>query len=121
MKKLLLFIIVSLAYTFLSCSSPTEIDEAITTLTTNNSIIINSSFNNTLYLFVVEQGIAARINWTTGFDDPKVSANGSISISYEDIYNGSSESVKTGDKIILNYWDRSNEANPKVYSKVVEL
>ncbi len=119
MKKLSLFVL--LALSFFSCSSPTEIDEAITTLTTNNSLIINSSFNNTLYLFVVEQGIAARISWTTGFDDPKVSANGSISISYEDIYNGSSESVKTGDKIILNYWDRSNEANPKVYSKVVEL
>lgn len=120
MKKALFLIVI--LFTINSCSSPTEVDdETITTLATTNSIIINSSANTTTYLMIVEQGTAALINWTPSFGDPKILPNGSLVVPFKDIFNNKAESVKTGDKVIINYWDDSNKEKPKVFSKVIQL
>lgn len=120
MKKLLFLLVISL--TIISCSSPTEVDdETISTLSTTNSIIINNSANTTTYLMIVEQGSAALINWALGFGDPQIPPNGSLVVPFKDIFNSKAESVKTGDKVIINYWDDSNKENPKVFSAVVQL
>ena len=118
MRKIQLFFIITL----ISCSSPIEVnDEIISILKTNDSLRITNNSNQVLYLFIVEQKIAALINWAPHFDNPKVSTYNSIDITYKEIYNGKSEPVKSGDKIIVYVWDKSNQSSPDIHVKIIEL
>lgn len=116
------YLIPLLVLFILSCSSPTEIDdETISTISTTNSIIIYSHANTTVFLFVVEQEIAAQINWDPGFSEPKIAPKGSKIILFDEIFSGSQKTVNVGDKVVIYYWDNSKEENPTVYSKVLKL
>lgn len=42
-------------------------------------------------------------------------------IDYSEIYKGGGGSVKSGDDVIIYYWDDSDKSRPEIYSKVVTL
>jgi|SRR3990172_8358190 len=122
MKNKIFFLFVLLLFISVSCSSPTETTEnslSVEALTHQLKIVNNS--NQTVYLFVVERGTAASINWAPHFNDPKVIKYSSILIDYSEIYNGTAGQVKAGDEVIVYNWNDSNKTKPEINSKVVVL
>ncbi len=113
---------VLIIFMLISCSSPLDsIDNSLSIEPSNSKLKIINSSNETIFLFVVEQKVAASINWTPHFGDPKVLKNSSTTINYSEIYKGSNEPVSSGDKVIIYYWDSTNKSDPKIFNKVIEL
>ena len=99
MKKVVSFFIVLIL--LFSCSSPTESTENSVSVTKmGNQLKITNNSNQTVYFFAVEQRAASLINWAPHFDDPKIIKNSSTIINYPEIYSGSEEQLKAGDKAI---------------------
>lgn len=64
---------VLLLFLFMACSNPVVTTEnALSVKTLEDQLKITNNGNKTLYLFVVERGIAAVIDWIPQFSDPKV-------------------------------------------------
>ena len=122
MKQNLSYIIVVISFILLSCSSPTEVTEDTIKVEQQETYlkIINTS-EITLYLFVVEGEMAAKINWAPHFSDPKVEGRNTVNIEYSEILNDNDEPVKIGDELIIYYWNGSDRNNPKVFNKAVQL
>ena len=121
MKSKIIYLFFLLIFFFVSCSSPTDpMENAFSFESLDSQLMIKNNSNKTIYLFVVQRGTAAGINWAPHFNDPKVHKNDSILIDFKDIFYGD-KTVKSGDEVIVNYWDDSNKANPKVYSIVIVL
>jgi len=122
MRNTIVYYFVLLLFILVSCSSPTDTTEnSLSFVTLDGQLKITNNSNQTLYLFIVERGTAAAINWAPHFNDPKVIKYSSTLIDYLEIYNGSEEPVKSGDEVIVNYWDGSNKTKSKIYSKVIKL
>lgn len=106
----------------LSCSSITApIGNEITLEPLEKALKITNNGNRIIYFFVVEGETATHINWAPHFDDPHVRQYGSINIEYTEIYNGSYEPVKSGDKIIVYCWDATNKPNPEINNILITL
>ena len=121
MKNKIIYYFVLLLFFFVSCSSPTDpMENAFSFESFNSKLKITNNTNKTLYLFVVQRGTAAAINWLPHFNDPKVLKFDSILIDYKEIYYGD-KTVKSGDEVIVNYLDDSNKSKPNIYSKVIVL
>jgi len=117
-NKMLLLLI----FLLISCSLPTvPTQDSISVTTSDNELKITNRSNKTIYLFVVEQKVAARIDWSPHFSEPNVNKYNTVKINYKDIYNGSNNPVRTGDKIIVYYWDDTDKTKPKIYSKLIQL
>ena len=121
MRNTIVYYFVLLLFILVSCSSPTDTTEnSLSFVTLDGQLKITNNSNQTLYLFIVERGTAAAINWAPHFNDPKVIKFDPILIDYKEIYYGD-KTVKSGDEVIVNYWDDSNKSNPNIYSKVIVL
>jgi len=121
-KNTILYFFIIILSLLISCLSPTAPNENSVSVTKlDNQLKITNNSSRTIYLVVVEQEIAALINWAPNFDGPKISKNSSMIIKYSEIYNGTEEPVKSGDKVILYYWDDSDKTTPQIFSTVVEL
>lgn len=119
MRKKITYYFVLVIIIFISCSSPSEPTEnALSFESLEGHLKISNNSNKTIYLFVVERGIL--INWAPHFNEPKVLKYDSILIDYSEIYKGE-EPVKSGDEVIVNFWDDSNKSKPDIYSRVVVL
>lgn len=117
-NKMLLLLI----FLFMSCSLPTvPTQDSISATTSDNELEITNRGNKTIYLFVVEQKVAARIDWSPHFSKPNVDKYNSIKINYTDIYNGSNNSVTVRDRIIIYYWDDTDKTKPEINSKIIQL
>jgi hypothetical protein len=122
MKITKYFILVFLLLSVISCTTPTEsTTPAIEVDAMTNSLKVTNKSDREIYLFVVERDAASVINWTPQFSDPALKSNSSIVIEFSEIFNASTESVKSGDEIIVNYWDKTDTTNPKIFNKVVKL
>jgi len=121
MKNIINFSFLLLLFLFISCSSPTNpLENVLSFESFNSELKISNGSSKTLYLFVVQRGTAAAINWAPHFNDPKVLKYNSILINFSDIYYGD-KTVKSGDEVIVYYWDDSNKLNPNVHNKVIIL
>jgi len=120
MKRLLLLAILSIFNSY--CDLPTkEEDLSVTIFNKSELLIIKNKRNETLYLFLVEQGYAASINWAPHFNIPKVNPYESILFPFTEIVNGDTNSSKTGDDVIVNYWTGINKTKPSIKSIVIRL
>lgn len=118
-KFYIIFIAIALCFSCEISTGPSA--EIISIVLVNNQLRITNNSGQTLYLFLVEQDVAALILWAPHFADPNVAYGRSILIPYSEIVNGSTEPVKFGDKIIIYYWDGSDRDEPQVFSKVIQL
>lgn len=119
MKSILILLIIILLS---NCSSPTEYtDKPISIEKLDDKLKITNYNNQTIYLFLVEQEIAALINWSPKFNGHlKIKKNNFLLIDFSDIYSGEKK-LQNGDKIIVYYWDDSNKENPNVLNKIIQL
>ena len=121
MKNIINFCFLLLLFLFVSCSSPTDpLENALSFESINSKLVVTNHSSETLYLFVVQRGTAASINWSPQFSDPKVLKYDSIIINFSDIYYGD-KTVKSGDEVIVYYWDDSNKSKPNFHNKVIVL
>ncbi|MCF6271425.1 MAG: hypothetical protein L3J41_17070 [Melioribacteraceae bacterium] len=120
--KTIFAIITLMAFLLVNCSTSTEPTNisALSITKNDNSLKINNDSFETVYLFVVERGRAAFLNWAPNFNDPKISAKDSININYNNIV-GLEYPIKSGDEIIVYYWYKLDETNPEVFAKGVKL
>jgi len=110
-----------MALLLVNCSSSTEPNDNLLSINKNdNHLTISNNNSETAYILVVEQEMAALIDWVAHFDDPKVLANSSTNIYYENI-SGLNQPFNSGDKVIVYWWYKSDETTPMIFNKVVEL
>jgi hypothetical protein len=106
---------------FISCSSPTDSDWsdfALSTQVIDEKIIITNNTNRTLYLFIVERGIIGE--WVPHFDEPKVQKFDTIIIEFSEIYY-LMDPLKSGDEIIIYFWDDSVKSGAEIHNKLITL
>ena len=126
MKKLfsIVMLLLLMGITFASCTSPTSSAELNTNSldisVVNSQLKIHNNSDRTAYLFVVERGYAAAINWAIHFGEPNISANGVKYIDLSKIASGQNN-VKPGDEVIVYFWDDTNKSNTEVFNKIVKL
>lgn len=85
MKSILILLIIILLS---NCSSPTEYtDKPISIEKLDDKLKITNYNNQTIYLFLVEQEIAALINWSPKFNGHlKIKKNNFLLIDFSDIF-----------------------------------
>ena len=121
MKSIIKFCFLLLLFLFISCSSPIDpLENALSFKSMNNKLVVTNNTGETLFLFAIQRGTAASVNWAPHFNDPKVLKYNIAIIEYKDIFYGD-KTVKSGDEVIVYYWDDSNKSKPNIYSKVVVL
>ncbi len=122
MKKKLILIYILFSPFISSCSNPTEnVSEKILVSKLSNSLKTTNTSNQTIYIFIIEQDYAARINWAPLYDGPNIKPGESIIVYYNNIPDGINLPVKTGDKAILYYWIKPLNIKPRINSMVVQL
>jgi len=122
MKNMKFYIFLSVTLILISCSSPTDpIENRVNIEPLESQLKISNNSVRTIYTFTVEREASATINWTPLFDGIEILKNDSVLIDYSKIWNGSDEPVKSGDEVIVFYWDDSNKSNPIINSKVIKL
>jgi hypothetical protein len=66
--------------------------------------------------------MAAVVNWSPLCNEEnKVRSNSSRRINFSEIECYPGSTLKTGDRVIIYYWQKSDGTNPEVHSKVVIL
>ncbi len=125
MKKLFnIVMLLVMGITITSCTSPTSPaalnNESLNISVVNSQLKIQNNSDETAYLFLVERGYAAAINWAIHFGEPNISANGVKYIDLSKIASGQNN-VKPGDEVIVYFWDDTNKSNTEVFNKIVKL
>lgn len=116
-----LIIILIFFHFFVSCSNPTENEDSILFVDIfEDGLRITNLSAKKIYYFAVEQEFAARINWVPFFKGPGLSHWESEIIYYKDI-GGLELPIKTGIKVLIYYWNDSNEKNPEIAVHEVRL
>ena len=123
-----LLVIAIFAFLLVSCTSSTESKTTFLSVTKNDSYltVTNNSYKP-VYITVFERKHAALINWAPSFDAPKISANSSININFNQI--SGLDTIKTGDRIIhipsdwvnVYYWYKSDDTNPRINVQYIKL
>lgn len=86
-----------------------------------NNLVINNQISEKIYNFAVESDIIALINWAPSTSGPFIEKGKSKKIPFSEIFNGSDEPVKTGDRIIIYWWNDALQEFNDVHSEVIVL
>ncbi len=122
MKSKILFVVLSFSILLTFCTLPNENnDNSLKISKTNNLLSLTNTTNRTVYLFIVEQESAGTINWAPHFEEPKILPTETLTITFNQINNNQQFQTGPGDTIIVYYWDKSDEENPKIYHVVVKI
>lgn len=122
MKLKILYSLLTVIFVFISCSSPTDpMESKVWIKPTDSELKIFNGTDRTIYTFIVEREYSALINWAPNFSGSGLLPNSSTFVDYSKIGNGSTDAVKSGDEIVVHYWDESNKSKPKIYSQLVRL
>ena len=106
----------------LSCTFPTmNAKPAVTLSHTSDFLIIQNETLNKIYIFAVESGFVALIDWEPTFSKPSINGGKSLKINFKDISNGNSAPVKKGDRIIVYLWTDNYKTTKKVYNESIIL
>ena len=120
--KLVKVILFLLFLIFSSCSTSFEsLEDKVRISTTSNDIIIHNQLDERIYFFVVEQQILAVINWAPSKSGPVIKSRKSVNIPFNKIFNGKSEQVKSGDKVVVYWWTNSLQDFNDVHSEVIAI
>lgn len=115
--KFCLFLILLILY---SCSTSFgSLEDQVSITTISNHIIIDNQINDGVYFFVVEQKILAVINWAPSKSGPVIKSGKSVKIPFNEIFNGKSEQVKPGDKVVVYWLTNSLQDFNDVHSEVI--
>ena len=122
MKLLYLLVIVLLSlFSIISCSIPNEYqnDDIFVTRGNLELKIINKS-DRTIYYFIVEQNIAAIINWAPSLNSPSIQSGKYVAVKHSEI-SGENQSVKKGSKVNIYYWYAPSLSKYDIKGVVIEI
>ncbi|MCX8104605.1 MAG: hypothetical protein N3D80_01880 [Ignavibacterium album] len=125
MKTLIYSFITIILLLLVSCSSstdPNNIQSSVQAISDSGQILIINFSDNDIYFAAFESNMAAVVNWSPLCNEEnKVRSNSSRRINFSEIECYPGSTLKTGDRVIIYYWQKSDGTNPEVHSKVVIL
>jgi hypothetical protein len=120
--KLFKFFLFLIPLILSSCSTSFESpNNVVSILTTSNDLIINNQLFKKIYFFTVEQQILTVINWVPSKTGPTIQSGKSHKISFNEIFNGKTEPVKSRDKVVVYWWTDALQDFNNINLKMIEI
>lgn len=118
-------VIVIIAFFVTYCSSPTgpdNIENSVMVTNESGQILIMNLSDNDIYFNAIEANMSALVNWAPFYSkENQIKSNSSRIIDFTEIKYYPGSKLKSGDIIIIYYWEKSDNSTTEIHAKTVIL